>query len=195
VAQAEAIQIQDTCLEADRATMPIVRADLNQTSHLRKLLAYLAGGGKTNAFGAHFGVGNFRVLTVTTSAERMAGMITALKELTGGAGSSQFLFVDKAALNACADLLALEWTTGKVSTFVFTTGSDVDRLGQLPRALSTKSQPRNQFGPCFNKCSPLLLLLRSARRLAPRSLLSNSRGEIQCALPTGFALQHFHAAP
>ena len=100
-------------LEADRATMPIVRADLQQTSFMRKFLAYLAGGGKINAFGAHFGVGNFRVLTVTTSAERTTTMIAALKELTGGVGSAQFLFVDKAALNACGDLLSLPWTSGK----------------------------------------------------------------------------------
>ncbi|NJO35185.1 MAG: hypothetical protein HC869_20825 [Rhodospirillales bacterium] len=100
-------------LEADRATMPIARRDLNQTSYVRKLLAYLAGGGKANAFGAHFGVGNFRVLTVTTSAERMASMIAALKEVTGGIGSSQFLFVDQLALSACANLLSLAWTTGK----------------------------------------------------------------------------------
>ena len=100
-------------LEADRATMPIVRPDLNQTSFTRKLVAYLAGGGKSNAFGAHFGIGNFRVLTVTTSAERMATMIDALKELTGGAGSQQFLFVDRTALRDCSDLLSLVWTTGK----------------------------------------------------------------------------------
>lgn len=100
-------------LEADRATMPIARADLNQTSYLRKLLAYLAGGGKANAFGTHFGIGNFRVLTVTTSTERMTGMIAALKELTGGTGSSQFLFADHLALSACANLLSLAWTTGK----------------------------------------------------------------------------------
>jgi hypothetical protein len=100
-------------LEADRATMPIARTDLNQTSIQRKLLAYLAGGGKTNHFGAHFGVGNFRVLMVTTSAERMAGMIDALKELTAGCGSAQFLFTDKATLHGAADLLMLPWTTGK----------------------------------------------------------------------------------
>jgi hypothetical protein len=100
-------------LEADRATMPIVRADLNQTSYYRKLIAYLAGGGKANTFGTHFGIGNFRVLTVTTSRERTTTMIEALKELTRGAGSSQFLFVDRSTLAASTDLLSLVWTTGK----------------------------------------------------------------------------------
>ena len=103
-------------LEADRATMPIVRADLGQTSYYRKLIAYLAGGGKVNTFGAHFGIGNFRVLTVTTSRERTTTMIEALKELTHGAGSSQFLFVDRLALHASVDLLSLEWVSGKGET-------------------------------------------------------------------------------
>jgi hypothetical protein len=100
-------------LEADRATMPIVRADLSQTSYSRKLLAYLAGGGKANAFGAHFGIGNFRVLTVTTSVERATSMIEALNQLTGGTGSSQFLFVDRSTLATSANLLTLPWRTGK----------------------------------------------------------------------------------
>ncbi len=100
-------------LEADRATMPVVRKDLDQTSYLRKLVTYLAGGGPANAFGAQFGVGNFRVLTVTTSPERMATMIDALKQLTRGAGSQQFLFIDRASLQACRDLLSLTWVSGK----------------------------------------------------------------------------------
>ncbi len=100
-------------LEADRATMPITRSDVGQTSFARKLLTYLAGGGKTNAFGAHFGIGNFRVLTVTTSAQRMTMMIDALKQVTHGAGSSQFLFLDRSTLNASVDLLSVPWITGK----------------------------------------------------------------------------------
>jgi len=100
-------------LEADRATMPIMRADVDQTSFARKLVAYLAGGGKANTFGAHLGVGNFRVLTVTTSRERTATMIAALNQLTHGAGSQQFLFVDGDALQMSNDFLSLEWTSGK----------------------------------------------------------------------------------
>ena len=99
-------------LEADRATMPIVRADFGQTSYARKLLGYLAGGGKSNVFGTHFGIGNFRVLTVTTSVERTASMIDALKRLTGGTGSHQFLFLDRATLRGSIDLLSVEWITG-----------------------------------------------------------------------------------
>lgn len=100
-------------LEADRATMPITRADLAQTSILRKLVTYLAGGGTGNSFGRHFGIGNFRVLMVTTSAERIASMIDTLKELTGGNGSAQFLFADRASFAEAPDLLMVPWTTGK----------------------------------------------------------------------------------
>lgn len=100
-------------LEADCATMPVVRAGINQTSFARKLMAYLAGGGKANAFGQQLGIGNFRVLTVTTGPERIASMIDALKALTDGAGSAQFLFTDRSTLLTSADLLSLQWTTGK----------------------------------------------------------------------------------
>ncbi|MFM9942165.1 MAG: replication-relaxation family protein [Hyphomicrobiaceae bacterium] len=107
-------------LEADRATMPIKRANLSQTSIYRKFLAYVAGGGSTNAFGQHLGLGNFRVLMVTTSPERRDTMIAALKDATGGKGSRQFLFTDRDELRQCADLLDLPWISGK---------GDIVRLG------------------------------------------------------------------
>lgn len=100
-------------VEADRATMPIVRADLAQSSFLRKLLAYLSGGGKHNAFGQQLGFDNFRVINVTTSTERLHSMLEALKHATSGKGSRQFLFTDQATLGACPDLFALEFTSGK----------------------------------------------------------------------------------
>ena len=100
-------------LEADRATMPVVRSNLEQTSVFRKLLAYVAGGGSGNAFGKHFGIGNFRVLFVTTSAERTATIIAALKTATNGEGSRQFLFTDRKAMQSSEDFLSLVWLTGK----------------------------------------------------------------------------------
>jgi hypothetical protein len=100
-------------LEADRATMPVIRAKLDQTSVFRKMLAYVAGGGSHNAFGLHLGIGNFRVLFVTTSAERTATFIDALKKATDGAGSRQFLFADRDALSATSDLLTMLWLSGK----------------------------------------------------------------------------------
>jgi hypothetical protein len=100
-------------VEADRATMPVVRSHPRQTSFQQKFFAYLAGAGPGNAHGKRFGIGNFRVLTITTSKERIGTMLAALKRATNGNGSNQFLFVDREALRACADILALEWISGK----------------------------------------------------------------------------------
>jgi hypothetical protein len=42
----------------------------------------------------------------------MGTMIDAVKLATRG-GSNQFLFIDRASVLACPDILALEWTSGK----------------------------------------------------------------------------------
>jgi hypothetical protein len=100
-------------VEADRATMPVMRSHPRQTSFHQKILAYLAGAGAGNAHGKRFGIGNFRVLTVTTSRERMETMIAAVKLATKGQGSNQFLFTDRESVLKCLDILALEWISGK----------------------------------------------------------------------------------
>jgi hypothetical protein len=73
-------------LEADRATMPVTRSHPRQTSFNQKIFGYLAGGGTGNAHGTQFGIGNFRVLTVTTSPQRMQTMFAAQKAATRGEG-------------------------------------------------------------------------------------------------------------
>jgi hypothetical protein len=96
------------CLEADRATMPITRGDLSQTSFQRKLLAYEATWTQNllkNKFGWH----RFRVLTVTTTAEREQGMIAACQQLKQGRGL--FLFTDTKAFQAQPDFFSLRWKT------------------------------------------------------------------------------------
>jgi hypothetical protein len=100
-------------LEADRGTMPIMRANLRQTSFHQKILGYLDGGSHGNEHGRHFGVGNFRVLTVTTSRERLQTMLAALMAATHGQGSRQFLFADEQQLRNCPDVLTLDWITGR----------------------------------------------------------------------------------
>ena len=100
-------------VEADRATMPVMRSHPRQTSFHQKILAYLAGAGAANAHGKRFGIGNFRVLTITTSQERIATMIEAVRHATRGSGSNQFLFTDRATLMRCPDVLKLEWISGK----------------------------------------------------------------------------------
>lgn len=100
-------------LEADRATMPVMRKSLAQTSMFRKFLAYAAGGGAANLFGHHLGLPNFRVLTITTTRERTRSMIAALQAATAGRGLRQFLFTDCSMLANAHDALALPWTNGK----------------------------------------------------------------------------------
>ena len=99
-------------VECDRGTMPVLRNNRKQTSVQRKFLAYY----HAYRLGVHkerYGIGNFRVLTVTTSPQRIATMIEAVKDLSGGSGSNLFLFADAAALAAAPDVLAFEWLSGK----------------------------------------------------------------------------------
>jgi DNA-binding Lrp family transcriptional regulator len=96
-------------LEADRGTMPVIRKSLSQTSFYRKLLAYSA----TWSQGIHrsrFGFHRFRVLTVTTSAERVNSLLDACSQLQHGHGL--FLFADRTILDS-PDILSASWQSGK----------------------------------------------------------------------------------
>jgi hypothetical protein len=96
-------------LEAGRGTMPVSRQNLSRSSFQRKLFAYHA----TWNQGLHktrFGFPGFRVLTVTTSTERMQGMIDACGELEGGHGL--FLFTEISRLLE-SNLLTSLWTTSR----------------------------------------------------------------------------------
>jgi DNA-binding Lrp family transcriptional regulator len=98
------------CLEADRGTMPVVRKDLSSTSMYRKLLAYEA----TWSQGVHrtrFGFNRFRVLTVTTGAERVRSLVGACSLLKSGHGL--FLFADRTILDRPEDILSARWHTGR----------------------------------------------------------------------------------
>jgi len=97
-------------LEADRATMPITRGDLNQTSFQRKLLAYETTWAR-NIHSRDFGIHRFRVLTVTTNSERVQGMIAACQKLKQGRGL--FLFTDTKTLQKQPDFFAVSWQTSR----------------------------------------------------------------------------------
>jgi hypothetical protein len=97
-------------LEADRGTMPVVRRGLAQTSFLRKLLAY-QGTWRQGLHRAHLSIPNFRVLTVTTSTERVKHFVAACHSLLGG-GSGLFLFTDRNKTRG-EDILAREWVNGR----------------------------------------------------------------------------------
>lgn len=95
-------------LEADRGTMPVTRSGIGQTSFYRKLLSYEATWSQ-NLHRSRFGWKRFRVLTVTTSKERVESMLSACRQLARGHGL--FLFTDIATLRTHEDFLTLPWRT------------------------------------------------------------------------------------
>ena len=96
-------------LEADRGTMPVTRHNLSQTSFFRKLLAYEATWSQS-IHRTRFGFNRFRVLTVTTSAERVRSLVNACSQLERGHGL--FLFADRTVLEKPADIFSPIWRTG-----------------------------------------------------------------------------------
>lgn len=97
-------------LEADRATMPITRGDLHQTSFYRKLLAYeMTWTQKIHH--RDFGIQRFRVVTVTTNSERIQSMIAACRKLKQGRGL--FLFTDTKTILKQTDVFSLRWRTAR----------------------------------------------------------------------------------
>jgi DNA-binding Lrp family transcriptional regulator len=93
-------------LEADRATMPVMRPDFEKSSFYRKLIAYEATWTQ-NIHRTRFGFNRFRVLTVTTSTERVKHLIEAARLLERGQGL--FLFTDADSILAHDDILTLQW--------------------------------------------------------------------------------------
>ncbi len=98
------------CLEADRGTMPVTRRGLDQSSFQRKLLAYEATW-RQNLHRSQLGWRRFRVLTLTTSAERLAAMQAACRKLRRGQGL--FLFAEATAAQAHPDVLKFAWRTAR----------------------------------------------------------------------------------
>ena len=78
-------------LEADRATMPVRRLDLHQTSYLRKLLGYQEII-RANVHKSQLGIPNLFILTITTHASHLASIMSLSKELMPGEKSKLFLF-------------------------------------------------------------------------------------------------------
>ena len=95
-------------LEADRGTMPVVRRNLVQTSFFRKLLAYETTW-TNKVHQRHLGIPSFRVLTVTTIADRVQTLLAACSQLKRGHGL--FLFADTSALQK--DLFSAVWRNAK----------------------------------------------------------------------------------
>jgi DNA-binding Lrp family transcriptional regulator len=96
-------------VEADRATMPVFRRSLNQSSIWRKLLAYEATWSQ-KIHESRFGTKRFRVLFVTTSQERMDHLVAACSKLPRGHGL--FLFTTVESMCGKSNVLTLPWRTG-----------------------------------------------------------------------------------
>lgn len=99
-------------VEIDRGTMPITRADIDQTSFERKMRVYLT------AYAAkqhqrQFGWKAFRVLTATSDTPRVQSMIKAAQSLRipGSPGASLFFFATSASLHA-SEPFSAEWCDG-----------------------------------------------------------------------------------
>lgn len=102
-------------LEVDRGEMPVERyANARRTYFAKKMLTYY----EANRQRRHvhdLGIENFRVLTVTTTQERVGRMLIALESITAGRGSNVFMFTDQVRLMA-SNPLDVEWTGGRRET-------------------------------------------------------------------------------
>jgi len=102
-------------LEADRATMPVVRPGLKQTSFYRKMLAYHESW-QQKLHTSLFGHKRCLVLTVTTSPQRVGTLIETNRAFNAGRGSGLFLFIEKTAVRDCKNFLALPFRNGRDET-------------------------------------------------------------------------------
>lgn len=101
-------------IEADRGTMPIARPWLNQTSIVRKFLAY-AETFRAGVHQARFGMDNMRVLFVAKNEARVRHMIEAFGEHAAQVASPRlFLFADRPRLfREGSRLFEHEWLDGE----------------------------------------------------------------------------------
>lgn len=83
-------------LEADRSSEPVSRSDLQQSSYLKKLLAYREIIAR-QTYKSHLGLPNLFVLTVATNERHMNNMMALLASLARS-GSTSFLFKAAPAL-------------------------------------------------------------------------------------------------
>lgn len=109
-------------VEIDRGQMPVRRhgesaeelvgGKRRLRTHFKHKLAAYYHGWRQRRHVEQFGIEQLRVLTVTTSEQRVATMLDALRDVTQGKGSDLFLFANETSLQAQNPLEAA-WTTGK----------------------------------------------------------------------------------
>ena len=98
-------------VEADRGTMPVVRANLKRTSLARKFEGYIAGYA-AQLHERQFGWKAFRVLLITNSSERAENARAALCNLTRATNIRALFYFTHTDALAAGDVLALEWIDG-----------------------------------------------------------------------------------
>ncbi len=89
------------CLELDRGTMPVRRRTLARSSFQRKLLTYESAW-RQQLHHTRFGYERLRVLTVTSSEQRLRNLIEECRKLDSGHGL--FLFATKETVKASSPL-------------------------------------------------------------------------------------------
>ena len=97
-------------VESDRGTMPVVRANLAQSSLLRKLIGY--GLTYRGEYHKHvYGLPNFRVLMIVPGRKRIESLIEAFRAHAASIAVSPrlFLFAEKGLLTA-PEFFEYEWT-------------------------------------------------------------------------------------
>ncbi len=100
-------------LEADRATMPVKVKSLSEkrSSIYKKMVGYYTAW-QQKLHQDQFGIGNFRVLILTSTQERIENMIAANKAFRDGQGTPMFLFADQGILKS-QDFLRYAWRSGR----------------------------------------------------------------------------------
>ena len=101
-------------VECDRGTMPVDRANLMQTSLKRKFLAYTAAK-RADLHRRDFGWKAFRVLIVTTNAQRANNVLASIGECVHEHGRGLFLIADRQSL-ATADIISYPWRDARGQT-------------------------------------------------------------------------------
>lgn len=101
-------------VECDRGTMPVDRANLMQTSLKRKFLAYTAAK-RAELHQRQFGWKAFRVLMVTTNAQRADNVLASIRACVHEHGRGLFLIADRQSLGS-ADIISYPWRDARGQT-------------------------------------------------------------------------------
>lgn len=102
-------------LEADRGTMPIIRRNFNRTSFFKKIVGYYHAWHE-DIFKETFGFKNARVLTITTSDQRIKDMVKAnviADQLNKGLRMFLFARANKFNISNPSNVIDKVWINGR----------------------------------------------------------------------------------